>query len=115
MNQARITSPGNGVTIKGPDVTVKIELADVTLVAPSSATKKEELHVIYALDVDTKPFLDGTAPKLGSGANMLHRGGTSVTFKDVAPGPYTVQVVLVYSDHTPVKPLVAPSVSFVVE
>jgi len=111
----RITSPGNGVTIKGPDVTVTIELSDVTLVAPSSATKKEELHVIYALDVDTKPFLDGTAPKLGSGANRLHRGGTSVTFKDVAPGRHRVQVILVYSDHTSIKPLVAPSVSFVVE
>jgi hypothetical protein len=111
----KITSPANGATIKGPDVTVTIELSDVTLVPPPKATKKEELHVIYALDFDTKPFLDGTAPKLGSGANRLHRGGTSVTFKDLAPGPHTVQVILVYSDHTPVKPLVAPSVNFVVD
>ena len=111
----KITSPSNGGTIKGPDVTVSIELSDVTLVPPSKASKKEDLHVIYALDVDTKPFLDGTTPKLGSDANRLHRGGTSVTFKDVAPGPHTVQVILVHSDHTPVKPLVAPSVSFVVD
>ena len=111
----KITSPASGATIKGSEVTVTVELSDVTLVAPFKATKKEELHVIYALDVDTKPFLDGTAPKLGSGANRLHRGGRSVTFKDVAPGPHTVQVILVYSDHTPVKPLVAPSVSFVVD
>jgi hypothetical protein len=96
----KITSPASGATIKGPDVTVTIELSDLTLVAPSSATKKEDLHVIYALDVDTKPFLDGTT-KLGSGANRLHRGGTAVTFKDVAPGPHTVQVIVVYSDHTP--------------
>jgi len=73
----KITSPSNGATIKSPEVTVKIELSDLTLVAPSSATKKEDLHVIYALDVDTKAFLDRTAPKLGSGANRLHRGGTS--------------------------------------
>jgi len=55
----RITSPANGATIKSSDVPVTIELSDATLVAPSSATKKEDLHVIYALDVDTKPFLDG--------------------------------------------------------
>jgi len=111
----RITSPANGATIKSSDVTVTIELSDATLVAPSSATKKEDLHVIYALDFDTKAFLDGTAAKLGSGSNRLHRGGTSVTFKDVASGRHTVQVILVYSDHMPVKPLMAPSVNFVVD
>ena len=110
----KITSPANGGTIKGPDVTVSIELSDVTLITPSKTTKKEDLHVIYALDVDTKPFLDGTI-KLGSGPNRLHRGSTSVTFKDVTSGPHTVQVILVYSDHTPVKPLVAPSVNFIVD
>lgn len=110
----KIASPANGATIKGSDVTVTIELSDVTLVPPSKATKKEDLHVIYALDVDSKPFLAGTT-KLGSGPNRQHRGGTSVTFKDVGPGPHTVQVILVYSDHTPVKPLVAPTVNFVVE
>jgi len=91
---------------------VTIQLSDVTLVPPSKATKKEDLHVIYAIDVDTKPFLDGTT-KLGSGLNRVHRGGTSVTVKDVVPGPHTVQVILVYFDHTPVKPLVASSVNFV--
>jgi len=110
----KITSPASGATIKGPDVTVTIELSDVTLVSPPKATKKEDLHVIYTLDVDTKPFLDGTT-KLGSGPNRLHRASTSVTFKDVAPGSHTVQVILVYSDHTPVKPLVVPSVNFVVD
>ena len=110
----KITSPANGATIKAPDVTVTIELSDVTLVPPPEANKKEELHVIYALDVDTKPFLDGKT-KLGSGPNRLHRASTSVTFKDVAPGSHTVQVILVYSDHTPVKPLVAPLVNFVVD
>ena len=110
----KITSPANGATIKGSDVTVTIELSDVTLIAPPIATKKEDLHVIYALDVDTKAFLDGTT-KLGSGPNRQHTRGASVMFKDVGPGPHTVQVILVYSDHTPVKPLVAPSVNFVVE
>ena len=110
----KITSPANGATLKGPDFTVSIELSDVTLVPPPNATKKEDLHVIYALDVDTKPFLAGTT-KLGSGPNRVHTARTSVTFKDVAPGPHTVQVILVYSDHMPVKPLVAPSVNFVVD
>jgi hypothetical protein len=110
----RITSPANGARIKGPDVTVTIELSDVTLVPPSKAVKKEDLHVIYALDVDTKPFLGGMT-KLGSGGDRQHRAGTSATFKDVPPGSHTVQVILVYSDHTPVKPLVAPAVSFVVD
>ena len=110
----KITSPTNGATIKAPDVTVTIELSDVTLVPPPKATKKEDLHVIYALDVDTKPFLDGTT-KLGFAPNRLHTARTSVTFKDVAPGSHTVQVILVYSDHTPVKPLVTPSVNFVVD
>jgi|GEM_PF-4334569 len=87
----KITSPANGATIKGSDVTVTIELSGVTLAPPSKATKKEDLHVIYALDVDAKPFLAGTT-KLGSGPTRLHRGGTSVTFKDVGLGPHTVQV-----------------------
>ena len=111
----KITSPADGARTKGSDVMVTIQFSDVTLVPPSKATRREDLHVIYTLDVDTKAFLDGTTTKLGSGPNRLHRGGTSVTFKDVGPGPHTVQVILVYSDHTPVKPLVAPSVKFVVE
>jgi len=112
--EIKITSPVTGVTLKGSDVTVTIQLSDVTLVPPPRASKKEDLHVIYTLDVDTKPFLDGTT-NLGSGPNRVHTASTSVTFRDVAPGPHTVQVILAYSDHTPVRPPVAPSVNFVVD
>ena len=111
----KITSPASGATMKGPDVTVTVELSDVTLVQSQKATKKEDLHVIYVLDVDTKAFLDGKTKLGSSGPDRRHTVSTSVTFKDVAPGSHIVQVILVYSDHTPVKPLVAPSVNFVVD
>jgi hypothetical protein len=109
----KITSPAEGATIADADVTVTIELSDVTLVPPPQATKKDDFHVIFALDVDTKPFLEGTT-KLGSGPNRVHTARPSATFKDVAPGPHNVKVILVYSDHTAVQPPVVASVSFVV-
>ena len=109
----KITSPAERATIADADVTVTIELADVTLVRPDNATKKDDVHVIFALDVDTKPFLEGTTT-LRRGPNVVHATRTSITFKDVAAGPHNVTVILVYSDHTAAQPPVASSVSFVV-
>jgi hypothetical protein len=109
----KITSPADGATIADTDVTVTIELADVPLVRAGNATKKDDFHVIFALDVDTKPFLEGTT-RLRQGPNIVHAARPSVTFKDVAAGPHKVMVILVYSDHTAVQPPVTSSVSFVV-
>lgn len=109
----KITSPAEGATIADADVTVTIELSDVTLVRPDNATKKDDFHVIFTLDVDTKPFLEGTT-RLHRGPHIIHAARTSVTFKDVAAGPHNVTVILVYADHMAVQPPVTSSVSFAV-
>jgi hypothetical protein len=93
--QVTITSPTNGATVPGPDVTVTIQVTGTTLVPAANATKLDDLHVHYLLDVDPAPYLDGTTP--------IPTGN-----------PHQVTVILGQSDHRAVQPPVAPSVSFTV-
>jgi hypothetical protein len=112
--QVVITSPTNGTTIPGPDVTVTIQVTGTTLVPAASATKLEDLHVHYMLDVDPSPYLPGTTPIPQGNPNIVHSGALSNMFTNVAPGPHRVAVVLGYSNHTVFQPPVAPAVSFTV-
>lgn len=112
--QIVITSPSNGATIPGPDVTVTIQVTGATLVPAASATKLEDLHVHYMLDVDPSPYLPGTTPIPQGNPNIVHSGAMSNTFTNVAPGAHRVAVVLGFSNHTVVQPPVAPAASFTV-
>ena len=112
--QVVITSPTNGAAGPGPDVTVTIQVTGTTLVPAANATRLEDLHVHYMLDVDPAPYLSGTTPIPAGNANIVHSGALSNTFTGVAPGPHRVAVVLGFSNHTAVQPPVAPSVSFTV-
>jgi hypothetical protein len=109
-----ITSPTNGATVPGPDVTVTIQVTGTTLVPAANATKLEDMHVHYFLDVDATPYLDGTTPIPAGNPAIVHSGALSNTFSNVAPGAHKVTVVLGLSDHRAVQPPVAPSVSFTV-
>lgn len=110
----KVSSPTEGATIVGSDVAVTIELSDVALVPPPNATKKDDFHVIFALDVDAKPFIEGRARLAGTPNKVVHTARKSMTFTGLAPGLHNVTVVLVHSDHTAVQPPVTASVSFVV-
>jgi hypothetical protein len=112
--QVTITSPVNGATVPGPDVTVTINVTGTTLVPAAQATRLEDLHVHYLLDTDPAPWLNGTTPIPAGNPNIVHSGATSNAFTGLAPGPHQVAVVLGFSDHRAVQPPVDPSVSFTV-
>jgi hypothetical protein len=112
--QVVITSPANAATAPGPDVTVTIQVTGTTLVPAANATRLEDLHVHYMLDVDPAPYLSGTTPIPAGNPNIVHSGALTNTFTGVAPGPHRVAVVLGFSNHTVVQPPVAPAVSFTV-
>jgi hypothetical protein len=112
--QVTISSPTNGATVPGPDVTVTVQVSGTTLVPAANATKLEDLHVHYMLDVDPTPYLDGTTAIPAGNPAIVHSAALSNTFSNVAPGPHKVTVILGLSDHHAVQPPVAPSVSFTV-
>src|SRR5207244_6056858 len=86
--QVTITSPTNGASVPGPDVTVTIQVAGTTLVAAANATKLEDMHVHYFLDVDATPYLDGTTAIPAGNPAIVHSGSLSNSFTNVAPGAH---------------------------
>ena len=114
QRQVSITSPANGAAVPGPDVTVTIQVTGTTLVPAANATKLEDMHVHYLLDVDPAPYLNGTTPIPTGNPAIVHAAALTTTFSGVAPGPHRVTVILGLSDHRAVQPPVAPSVSFTV-
>ena len=110
--QVTITSPANGAAVAGPDVTVTIQVSGSTLVPAANATKLEDMHVHYLLDVDPAPYLSGTTAIPAGNPNIVHAAALNNTFSGIAPGPHKVTVILGLSDHRAVQPPVAPSVSF---
>jgi LPXTG-motif cell wall-anchored protein len=110
--EIRITAPANGATVAGPDVTVAIAVTGTTLVPATEATRLEDLHVHYMLDVDAAPYLSGVTPVPMGNPNIVHTAALSNTFTGVAPGAHRVTVVLGYSSHAAFQPPVAPTVSF---
>jgi hypothetical protein len=112
--QVTITSPANGATVSGPDITVTIQVSGTTLVAAADATKPQDMHVHYLLDADPAPYLSGSAAIPMGNPNIVHTAALTNTFSGVAPGPHRVTVILGLSDHHAVQPPVAPAVSFTV-
>jgi hypothetical protein len=110
----RIVSPTDGATVAGPDVTIQIEATDVTLVDGRVATRNEDLHTHYLLDIDPTPYLDGKQDMPIGDPHLVHSAATSNTFTDVAPGPHTVITILSYKDHHVSQPVVMAKVSFTV-
>ena len=112
--EVRIVAPSNGSTVRGPDVTVTIALTDLALVPAAQATRLEDLHVHYLLDVDPSPWLDGRTPVPAGDAKIVHSAATSNMFQAVDPGSHRVAVLVGLSNHAAVQPPIAPSVTFTV-
>jgi hypothetical protein len=106
--------PANGTTVAGPDVTIVTEYTDVTLIDGRVATKREDLHTHYLLDVDVTPYLDGVRDMPLGDPTLVHSAATSHTFTGVAPGPHRVVVILSYSDHKVSQPVAMAEVRFTV-
>src|SRR5258708_24363299 len=81
--QIVITAPSNGSSVPGPNVAVTIQVTGTTLVPAASATKVEDMHVHYLLDVDPAPWLSGTTPIPMGNPNIVPSGALSNTFNDV--------------------------------
>src|SRR5688572_14014302 len=89
-----ITSPAQGATVTGPDVTIALDVGTLRLVPGTQVTSKTDMHVHYLLDVDPSPWLDGKSPIPTGDPSIVHSAATSRTFTDVKPGPHKVTVIL---------------------
>jgi hypothetical protein len=112
--QVRITSPANGARLAGPDVTVSIAVTGTTLVPAPEATRLEDMHVHYLLDVDPAPYLSGMTPVPQGDPNQIHTAALSQTFTGLTPGQHRVTVLLGLSSHVARQPVVAPAVTFTI-
>ena len=92
-----IVSPGNGETIHGSDVTLKLERDGGTIAASASTElvpDEGHLHVV----------LDDQLISMTSDLESV--------ISDVAPGTHLIKVEFVANDHAPFDPRVIAAVSF---
>ncbi len=112
----KITSPTNGSTITGPNVTVNVSVQNFNIVdKQGQANVPGEGHVHFYMDVSPLPSTPGQ-PAIPANASAVwaHVSGTTYTFTNVPPGTHTFSVQLANNDHTPVEPLATDSVTVTV-
>ena len=112
--QIVITAPTNGGRVPGPDVTVTIQVTGTTLVPAANATKLEDMHVHYMLDVDPAPWLSGATP-IPAGQPEHRPFGSAdqhVRRRSAGPAPRRGRARVIESRRGAAP--VAPSVSFTV-
>jgi Family of unknown function (DUF6130) len=92
-----IVSPGNGETVQGPTVELRVDLRDARIVPQTTtdlAPDEGHLHVL----------LDDTLISMTEGLDQ--------TIPDVAPGLHRLTVEFVAADHAPFDPRVVEVVAF---
>jgi hypothetical protein len=77
------------------------------LVPVANATKLDDYHLHYFLDVDPTPYLGTTVPIPLGDPRIIHTAATTVTFDNVAPGSHELAVVMTGSNHISLNPPVA--------
>jgi hypothetical protein len=105
-------APTNGQTVNAGSVTAAVSYTGQALVAVANATKLDDYHLHYLLDVDPTPYLGTTVPIPLGDPRIIHTAATSVTFDNVAAGSHTLAVVMTGSNHISVNPPAADKVSF---
>jgi hypothetical protein len=106
------TAPPAGDTVNAGSVMVSVSYSGPALVPAANATKLDDYHLHYILDVDPTPYL-GTAMPIPLGdPRIIHSASTSVTFDNVAVGTHTLAVVMTGSNHISVNPPVAQTETF---
>jgi len=95
----KVLAPVDAATVKGADVSVKVETTGLKFVMPSNTLVPGEGHVHFILD--DQPLEMSTSPEY--------------VFKGVAAGEHTLEAQLVQNDTTPFDPPVVQTVTFTVE
>jgi hypothetical protein len=98
--QITIVSPKEGSVVRGPSVTVRVDLAGATIVP---ATTKDITPTTGHLHLS----LDGKLISMNYQAAQ--------TLPDVPPGPHVLKVEFVAADHLPFNPRVITGVTFTVK
>jgi hypothetical protein len=93
-------------------VQVSFDYAGPTLVAAADATKLDDYHVHYFLDVDATPYLGSLVPVPLGDPRIIHTAATQVSFENVRPGRHTVTVMLSGANHISVNPPVSDQTTF---
>jgi hypothetical protein len=106
------TAPTTGQTVNAGSVTVTVNYTGPALVAVANATKLDDYHLHYLLDVDPTPYLGTTVPIPVGDPRIIHTAATSVTFDNVSAASHTVAVVMTGSNHISLSPPVADKVTF---
>jgi hypothetical protein len=91
---------------------VTVSYTGPALVAVANATKLDDYHIHYFLDVDPTPYIGTTIPIPLGDPRIIHSAATTITFDNVAPGPHTLAVVMTGSNHISVNPPVADKETF---
>jgi hypothetical protein len=98
--QVTILSPKEGADVRGPSVTVRVQLVGATIVP---ATTKNITPTTGHLHLS----LDGKLVSMNYQANL--------TIPNVPPGPHVLKVEFVAADHLPFNPRVITGVTFTVK
>lgn len=111
-----ITSPQNGATVPGGNVTVTVQVQNFNVVAKQGqANVTGEGHIHYYMDVSPLPSTAGRpAVPADSNAVWSNVAATTYSFANVPAGQHTFSVQLANNDHSPVIPLVTDSVTVTV-
>jgi hypothetical protein len=95
----KIVAPTNGATVKGPDVTVRVELTGATIADQGETTvRPNEGHVHISLDNKVQTIY----------------AGESFVVKNVTGGTHTIQAEFVAADHGFFQPRIIETVFFTV-
>jgi hypothetical protein len=106
------TAPTAGETVSAGSVTVIVNYTGPQLVDAANATKLDDYHIAYLLDVDPNPYIGTTVPIPMGDPRIIHAATTSTTFNNVAVGTHTLAVVMVGSNHVSVNPSLADKETF---
>jgi hypothetical protein len=104
-----ITSPRQGDTIKGPNLTVKVDVKDLKLVDKVGQTSElGQGHILYVLD----PPLTGVPD---DGSWVTETSAKEVQSRNVTPGEHTIMAQLVANNGSLLQPRVVQRITVTVE
>jgi hypothetical protein len=93
---------------------VSIDYTGPALVGVATATKLDDYHVHYFLDVDATPYLGSQVSVPTSDPRIIHTAATQVSFDNVGPGRHVVTVLLTGANHVSVNPPLSDQVTFTI-
>ena len=113
LGTVSITSPADGSTINGPNVTVQVSVSGFEIRPAAEGIVPGTGHHHFYLDTDLTPA-DQPVPTIPP--NVIHKGDATSehTFENVAPGEHRIIAVVADGIHVPLQPWVVDTVTFTV-